>query len=122
MVSGQAPVIARVVGRQAVWLVNFSCLGSRSILFPRGAVLNCPKCSSDDVVSIPAEVRLYRNPGRTMSHPPMTPAPEICVCLDCGWSEFSIPNVWLSAGWLHSLRKPRASTNVTPIRPIRVAS
>ena len=57
-----------------------------------------------------------------MSHPPMTPAPEIRVCLDCGWSEFSIPYAWLSAGWLHFLRKQRATATVTPIRTIRVAS
>jgi hypothetical protein len=57
-----------------------------------------------------------------MSHPPMTPAPEICVCIDCGWSEFSIPDEWLSAGWLGSLRGQQAATNVTPIRTLRVAS
>ena len=34
----------------------------------------------------------------------MSPAPDILVCLDCGWSEFSIPKSWLSAGWLRSLR------------------
>jgi hypothetical protein len=55
----------------------------------------------------------------------MTPAPEICVCIDCGWSEFSIPDEWLSAGWLGSLRgqQPAGNAgNVTPIRPLRVAS
>lgn len=30
----------------------------------------------------------------------MTPSPDIHVCLDCGWCEFSIPRTWLSAGWL----------------------
>jgi len=53
---------------------------------------------------IPAEVRLYRNILRTLSHPPMTPSPDIMVCLDCGWAEFSIPDSWLAAGWLHALR------------------
>jgi hypothetical protein len=53
---------------------------------------------------IPAEVRLYRNILRTLSHPPMTPSPDITVCLDCGWAEFSIPDSWLAAGWLQPLR------------------
>jgi hypothetical protein len=64
----------------------------------------CPKCESTALSMIPAEVRLYRNSPRTMSHPPMTPSPDILVCIDCGWSEFSIPSSWLSAGWLRSLR------------------
>jgi len=64
----------------------------------------CPKCQSAAVSLIPAEVRLYRNSPRTLSHPPMTPSPDIRVCLDCGWSEFVIPRAWLSAGWLRSLR------------------
>jgi len=53
---------------------------------------------------IPAEIRLYRNSPRTLSHPPMTPSPDIRVCLECGASEFVIPHSWLSAGWLRPLR------------------
>jgi hypothetical protein len=64
----------------------------------------CPKCQSGAIEIVPAEIRLYRNGPRTLSHPPMTPSPDIQVCLDCGWSEFSIPRSWLSAGWLRSLR------------------
>lgn len=64
----------------------------------------CPKCGSGTLMLVPAEVRLYRNVPRTLSHPPMTPSPDIRVCLDCGWSEFSIPQEWLAAGWLRPLR------------------
>jgi hypothetical protein len=64
----------------------------------------CPKCESGAITVIPAEVRLFRNAPRTLSHPPMTPAPDIQVCLDCGWSEFAIPQSWLDAGWLRPLR------------------
>jgi hypothetical protein len=70
----------------------------------------CPKCQSAALSLIPAEVRLFRNSPRTLSHPPMTPSPDIRVCLDCGWSEFVIPRAWLSAGWLRSLR-PQVAAN-----------
>ncbi len=79
----------------------------------------CPKCQSSSLTTIPAEIRLYRNCHRTLSHPPMTPSPDVQVCLDCGWSEFLIPRSWLSAGWLRSMRtqpapatEPGASASV----------
>jgi len=76
----------------------------------------CPKCQSDALAVVPAEVRLYRNSPRTLSHPPMTPSPDIRVCLDCGWSEFVIPRSWLSAGWLRSLR-PQPTVDETTVAP-----
>ncbi len=79
----------------------------------------CPKCQSDAISLIPAEVRLYRNSPRTLSHPPMTPSPDIRVCLDCGWSEFVIPRAWLSAGWLRSLR-PQTAVSETGVAPASV--
>ena len=60
----------------------------------------CPKCASEALTIVPAEIRLYRNRPRTLSHPPMNPPPDVLICLDCGWSEFSIPRAWLAAGWL----------------------
>ena len=77
----------------------------------------CPKCQSAALSVIPAEIRLYRNSPRTLSHPPMTPSPDILVCLDCGWSEFSIPRSWLKAGWLQPMRPapaPTANNMATP--------
>jgi hypothetical protein len=74
----------------------------------------CLKCQSTALTVIPAEIRLYRNGPRTLSHPPMTPSPDILVCLDCGWSEFSIPSSWLSAGWLRSLQ-PQPAPSQAPI-------
>jgi hypothetical protein len=69
--------------------------------------MTCPKCQSNTVSIIPAEVRLYRDGPRILGHPPVTPSPDIKICLDCGWSEFSVPRSWLSAGWLRSV--PSAS-------------
>jgi len=80
----------------------------------------CPKCQSSSLSIIPAEIRLYRNSPRTMSHPPMTPSPDIQVCLDCGWSEFSIPKSWLSAGWLRT-SGPVAISVGRSIVPAKVA-
>ena len=78
--------------------------------------MTCPKCQSSSLSIIPAEIRLYRNIPRTMSHPPMTPSPDIQVCLDCGWSEFSIPKSWLSAGWLQSTgAQPVSGIGVTAV-------
>ena len=84
--------------------------------------VNCPKCHSDAIASVPAEIRLYRNIPRTLSHPPMYPSPDINVCVECGWSEFSIPDAWLSAGWLRPHRKQPQTATVTAIDAIRIAS
>ena len=73
----------------------------------------CPKCQSSSLSVVPAEIRLYRNCHRTLSHPPMTPSPDVVVCIDCGWSEFSIPRSWLSAGWLRSMRTQSAPVAVS---------
>jgi hypothetical protein len=60
----------------------------------------CPKCQSEFLIEIPAEIRLYRDRSHTLNHPPLTPSPEVLVCADCGWAEFSIAQSWLSGGWL----------------------
>jgi len=83
----------------------------------------CPKCQSESLSEIPAEIRLYRNRSHTLSHPPLTPSPEVLVCGDCGWAEFSIPQSWLSAGWLRQ-NSEQASQHPahreTPLRETRV--
>jgi hypothetical protein len=81
----------------------------------------CPKCQSSSVTTIPAEIRLYRDLPRTMSHPPIHPSPDIRVCVDCGWSEFSIPRSWLSGGWLRSMH-PQAEINGAAMAASKVLS
>jgi hypothetical protein len=83
--------------------------------------MTCPKCQSGSVSVIPAEIRLYRNGPRTLSHPPLTPSPDVRICLDCGWSEFSVPRSWLSAGWLRSAR-PAAGPNESALGSTLVAA
>ena len=83
--------------------------------------MTCPKCQSVSVSVIPAEIRLYRNSPRTLSHPPLTPSPDVRICLDCGWSEFSVPRSWLSAGWLRSAI-PSAGPNESALGSTLVAA
>jgi len=66
--------------------------------------MQCPKCQSNSLSVLAAEIRLYRNHQRSMSHPPITPSPDVRMCLDCGWSEFVVPESWLSAGWVRQAR------------------
>jgi hypothetical protein len=80
----------------------------------------CPKCQSSSLSVVAAEIRLYRNCHRTLSHPPLTPSPDIMICLDCGWSEFSIPRSWLSAGWLRPMRSQPIPVTA-PISSARIA-
>jgi hypothetical protein len=68
--------------------------------------MTCTKCDSQALSSFPADVRLYLNGSRTISAPPMNPSPKITVCLNCGHSEFSVPQVWLSSGWLRPMPSP----------------
>jgi hypothetical protein len=64
----------------------------------------CRKCYSEAMTAFPADVRLYLNQSRTRSAAPLVPAPEIAVCLDCGYSQFTIAPAWLSAGWLRAFQ------------------
>jgi hypothetical protein len=64
----------------------------------------CRKCYSEAMTAFPADVRLYVNHSRTRSAAPLNPAPEIAVCLDCGYSQFTIAPAWLSAGWLQAFK------------------
>jgi hypothetical protein len=80
----------------------------------------CPKCQSNAVSTVPAEIRLYRSTSRVLSHPPVTPSPDVQVCLDCGWSEFSIPRSWLSAGWLRPLG-PQPVSAAAPMAHAKIA-
>jgi hypothetical protein len=81
----------------------------------------CPKCQSSSISVIPAEIRLYRNGPRTMSHPPMTPSPDVHACLDCGWSGFSIPRSWLAAGWLRPARPQAVPNSIEDSLPTGIA-
>jgi hypothetical protein len=54
-----------------------------------------------------------------MSHPPMSPQPDIQICLDCGFSEFLVPKKWLSAGWLQPERLKVPVSVPTPINEVR---
>jgi hypothetical protein len=79
----------------------------------------CPKCQSESVSQIPAEIRLYRDRSHTLNHPPLTPSPEVLVCGECGWAEFLISQSWLSGGWLRQKSEP--VSHVQRENPVREA-
>jgi hypothetical protein len=76
----------------------------------------CLKCHSEAIAVLPAEIRLYRNKPRSLSHPPISPHPDVQVCLDCGWSAFSIPHSWFSEDCLRSIRAQIGPEQVGAIR------
>lgn len=67
----------------------------------------CSHCQSNSVLTIPAEIRLYRDAPRMLSHPPMNPSPDVRICTECGWAEFPVPASWLAAGWIKPARQER---------------
>ena len=72
---------------------------------------------------MPAEIRLYRNGPRTQSHPPVSPSPDIRICMECGWSEFVIPPTWISAWLKPQPRRPEPQQLSKPtLRPVPVAA
>ena len=78
--------------------------------------MTCKACQSQAMSSFPADVRFYMNGSRTLSLPPMSPAPKVSVCLSCGTSEFTVPPAWLSSGWLRPIEIPAvfAALSVQP--------
>lgn len=76
----------------------------RRVAWAKGDSVICKKCNSEAMTAFPADVRLYLDQSRSRSAAPLSPAPEIAVCLDCGFSQFTIAPAWLSAGWLRSFR------------------
>lgn len=66
----------------------------------------CKKCECESCAVFPAEVRIYLNGARTVSAPPISPSPNIVICLKCGWSEFHTSAHWLAGRWLRPIEAP----------------
>jgi len=47
----------------------------------------------------------------------MTPPPDVLVCTECGYAEFSIPHAWLAAGWLKEGAGEKAKKS-EPLSPV----
>lgn len=77
----------------------------------------CPRCKSQSVAKVAAEIRLYHNCTRRLSHPPLTPSPEVLLCTECGWAEFQIPQKWMAAGWLRQNKVVIASSDFATSEP-----
>jgi hypothetical protein len=92
------PFLAQVLASSNRWEPQ------RRLERAEGDSVICRKCYSEAMTAFPADVRLYLNHSRTRSAAPLSPAPEIAVCLNCGYSQFTIAPAWLSAGWLRAFQ------------------
>jgi hypothetical protein len=66
----------------------------------------CKHCMAENCAIFPADVRIYLNGARSVSAPPINPAPNVVICLECGWSEFVVAPSWLAARWIKPIVPP----------------
>lgn len=50
------------------------------------------KCGSEEQRSFPADVKIYFDAGATAA--PSSSRLDVLMCLDCGLSEFTLPDGW----------------------------
>jgi hypothetical protein len=53
--------------------------------------MNCPHCASDTQAELTAEVNIHFRGLRNVDSPGLLVFPKLLVCLDCGFSSFTIP-------------------------------
>ena len=51
----------------------------------------CTRCSSDKLSKFTAEMNIHFPGLEGLDNPPVWIFPEIIVCLQCGFAEFSVP-------------------------------
>ena len=53
--------------------------------------MSCPACSSCNQVEFSAEMVVHSSGLKNIDRPAVYVFPKILVCLDCGFSQFSVP-------------------------------
>ena len=56
----------------------------------------CPHCASDTQAEFTAEINIHFSGLRNIDSPSLIVFPELVVCLECGYSRFTIPETELS--------------------------
>lgn len=57
--------------------------------------MSCMLCTSDNQAEFTAEIMIHLSGRRNIDDPGVLSFPKIAVCLDCGFSEFAIPEAEL---------------------------
>jgi len=52
--------------------------------------MHCVKCGSDRLMELSAEIAIHFSARENLDKPHVFVFPKVMVCLDCGFSEFSI--------------------------------
>jgi hypothetical protein len=51
----------------------------------------CVLCGSGNQLEFPAEIMIHFSGLRNLDRPGVLVAPKVLVCLDCGFSRFTVP-------------------------------
>ncbi len=58
--------------------------------------MHCLSCASRRQAELTAEINLHLRGREHLDHPSLLTFPEVVVCLDCGFSRFTIPGTELA--------------------------
>ena len=53
--------------------------------------MHCPHCASDIQTELTAEINIHFSGLRNIDNPGLLVFPKLLVCLECGFSSFTIP-------------------------------
>jgi hypothetical protein len=58
--------------------------------------MSCPSCNSDKQREFTAEINIHVNGIQNIDHPGVLFFPELLLCLNCGFSQFTTPAMELA--------------------------
>jgi len=57
--------------------------------------MSCPVCASSNQAKFSAEINIHFSGLKNLNRPSVLVFPEVLVCLDCGSSRFTVPEIKL---------------------------